>query len=221
LALHCQCQAHVTSAGCHLIASDGGRLSKEITPVALPERFESDSKRQPGGRYARYAFLVPSPMSGPTPIKYELLRATGEVSRIHTGPVGTAKKLWEEAEIGDVSGEDVIEAIGRGNLWLLIPRVDTVSEPIAALLQSAYEEIDANVEGNYPTFGHISDILISSPAAQVYYHFDKNGQTLWQVHGSKRVYVYPNRPRYLTKEMLEYVALYADETSVPYAASYN
>jgi len=140
---------------------------------------------------------------------------------MHTGPVGTAKKLWEEGEIGEVSGEDVIEAIRRGNLWLLIPRVDTVSEPMAALLQSVYEEIDANVEGNYPTFGRISDILISSPAAQVYYHFDKNGQTLWQVHGSKRVYVYPNRPPYLTKEMLEYVALYADETSVPYEASYD
>ena len=70
---------------------------------------------------------------------------------MHTGPVGTAKKLWEEGEIGDVSGEDVIEAIRRGNLWLLIPRVDTVSEPMAALLQSVYEEIDANVEGNYPT----------------------------------------------------------------------
>src|SRR3954452_2241397 len=68
---------------------------------------------------------------------------------------------------------------------------------------------------------HVSDILISSPAAQVYYHFDHNGQALWQVHGSKRVYVYPNRPPFLTREMLEHTAVYADETAVPYDPSYD
>ena len=53
---------------------------------------------------------------------------------MHTGPVGTAKKLWEEGEIGDLSGEDVIEAIQRGNLWLLIRRVEDVSAPMFRLL---------------------------------------------------------------------------------------
>ncbi len=140
---------------------------------------------------------------------------------MHTGPVKSERKLWEEGELGDMSGEDVIEAIRRGNLWLLIRRVEDVSEPMARLLKNVYDEIDAGVEGGYPTFNRISDILISSPSAQVYYHFDHNGQTLWQVHGSKRVYVYPNRPPFLTKEMLEYTALYADETSVPYAPWYD
>jgi len=127
---------------------------------------------------------------------------------MHTGPVGTAKKLWEEGEIGDMSDEDVIEAIRRGNLWLLIRRAEDVSEPMSQLLEDIYQEIDSNVEGGYVTFNRISDILISSPSAQVYYHFDHNGQTLWQVHGSKRVYVYPNRPPFLTQEMLEFIALY-------------
>ena len=140
---------------------------------------------------------------------------------MHTGPVGSDKKLWEEGEIGDLSGEDVIEAIRRGNLWLLIRHVEDVSDPMSRLLQDIYEEIDTNVADGYPTFNRISDILISSPSAQVYYHFDHNGQTLWQVHGSKRVYVYPNRPPFLTKAMLEYTALYADETAVPYAPWYD
>ena len=107
---------------------------------------------------------------------------------MHTGPVGSDKKLWEEGEIADLSGEDVIKAIRRGNLWLLI-RQEDVSDPMSRLLQDIYEEIDTNVADGYPTFNRISDILISSPSAQVYYHFDHNGQTLWQVHGSKRVYV--------------------------------
>jgi hypothetical protein len=68
---------------------------------------------------------------------------------------------------------------------------------------------------------HVSDILISLPTAQVYYHFDHNGQALWQVHGSKRVYVYPNRPPFLTRDMLEHTAVYADETAAPYDPSYD
>jgi hypothetical protein len=140
---------------------------------------------------------------------------------MHTGAVGTSKKLWEEGEIGALSGEAVIEAIKHGNLWLLIRKVEDVSPAYADLLHTIYAEIDDNVTGGYPTFNHISDILISSPSAQVYYHFDHNGQTLWQVHGSKRVYVYPNKPPFLTKQMLEYTALYADETSVPYDPSYD
>jgi hypothetical protein len=140
---------------------------------------------------------------------------------MHSGRVGSDKKLWIEGEIGDLSGEEVIEAIRRGNLWLLVRRVEDVSEAMSHLLEQVYDEIDSNVEGGYPTFNRISDILISSPSAQVYYHFDHNGQTLWQIHGSKRVYVYPNRPPFLTKEMLEYTALYADETSVPYEQWYD
>jgi hypothetical protein len=140
---------------------------------------------------------------------------------MHTGPVGTRKKLWEEGDIGGLSGDAVIEAIRQGNLWLLIRRVEQVSKPMFELMESIFADIDAHVDGGYPTFNHGSDILISSPSAQVYYHFDHNGQALWQVHGSKQVYVYPNRPPFLTKAMLEHTALYADETSVPYKPSYD
>jgi hypothetical protein len=89
------------------------------------------------------------------------------------------------------------------------------------VLHTIYAEIDDNVTGGYSTFNHISDILISFPSAQAYYHSDHNGQTLWQVHGSKRVYVYRNKPPFLTKKMLEYSALYSDETSVTYDPSYD
>jgi hypothetical protein len=138
---------------------------------------------------------------------------------MHTGPVGTARKLWEEGEIVDLTGAQVIEAIKRGNLWLLIRQADQVSEPLTKLMQQVFGEVDKYVGDN--TFNHLSDILISSPSAQVYYHFDHNGQALWQVHGSKRVYVYPNKPPFLTREMLEHTALYADETAVPYERGYD
>ena len=140
---------------------------------------------------------------------------------MYTGPVGS-----DEEALG--GGGNCRPERGRRH------RSDQTREPVAAHtscgrcqrsdVSSAaghYEEIDTNVADGYPTFNAFPISSISSPSAQVYYHFDHNGQTLWQVHGSKRVYVYPNRPPFLTKAMLEYTALYADETAVPYAPWYD
>jgi len=59
-------------------------------------------------------------------------------------------------------------------------------------------------------------ILISSPKVQVYYHADVPGQTLWQVRGRKRVYVYPNTPPFLPQAGLEKILGEAHEISLDY-----
>jgi len=63
--------------------------------------------------------------------------------------------------------------------------------------------------------------MISSPEAQVYYHFDTSGQSLWQIAGRKRVYVYPASPPFLTPKELEAVCLYHNETSISYEPWYD
>ena len=50
-------------------------------------------------------------------------------------------------------------------------------------------------------------ILISSPNAQVYYHADLPGQSLWQIRGTKRVYIYPPVAPFLTPEQIERIIL--------------
>jgi hypothetical protein len=65
-------------------------------------------------------------------------------------------------------------------------------------------------------------ILISSPEVMVYYHCDIPGQTLWQVRGHKRVYVYPTRPPFLEQAALERIALgEAHEISLPYDQAFD
>jgi len=65
-------------------------------------------------------------------------------------------------------------------------------------------------------------ILISSPNVQVYYHADVPGQTLWQVRGTKRVYVYPNTAPFLPQANIEKIVLgEAHEISLPYAPWYD
>jgi hypothetical protein len=119
-----------------------------------------------------------------------------------------------------MAGARVIEAIRQGRMWLNLRNVSAVAEPYGELLNDIFAEIATRIPG-YDTFDHTSGILISSPNAQVYYHADLPGQSLWQIHGRKRVYVYPNTPPYLTPEQLETIALYEVEVDMPYEPAYD
>ena len=65
-------------------------------------------------------------------------------------------------------------------------------------------------------------LLISSPKVQVYYHCDVPGQTLWQMRGTKRVYVYPNTAPFLPQPNMEKIVLgEAHENAMPYEPWYD
>jgi hypothetical protein len=88
------------------------------------------------------------------------------------------------------------------------------------MLDNMFEEVGAKVPG-FSVRDHQESILISSPDAQVYYHFDLPGQALMQITGRKRVYVYPNTAPFLTPSMLEDVAVFNVEVDVPYEPWYD
>jgi hypothetical protein len=140
-------------------------------------------------------------------------------SLVKTGARG-ADRVWREGDIGNLSGEQVIDAISRGGLWLNMRDVGKVDRRYRELLDGMFEEVGAKVPGFYAR-DHQESILISSPDAQVYYHFDLPGQAIVQIVGRKRVYVYPNTPPFLTPQMLEDVAVYNVEVDIPYQSWYD
>jgi hypothetical protein len=140
-------------------------------------------------------------------------------SLVKTGARG-ADRVWREGDIGNLSGEQVIDAIARGGLWLNMRDVGKVDRRYRDLLDGMFEEVGAKVPGFYAR-DHQESILISSPDAQVYYHFDLPGQAIVQIVGRKRVYVYPNTPPFLTPQMLEDVAVYNVEVDIPYESWYD
>lgn len=140
-------------------------------------------------------------------------------SLVKTGARG-ADRVWREGDIGNLSGEQVIDAISRGGLWLNMRDVGKVDRRYRELLDGMFEEVGAKVPGFYAR-DHQESILISSPDAQVYYHFDLPGQAIVQIVGRKRVYVYPNTPPFLTPRMLEDVAVYNVEVDIPYEPWYD
>jgi hypothetical protein len=139
---------------------------------------------------------------------------------VQMGPQGTARRTWREGDIGGLKGRDVIEAIRQGRMWLNLRNVSGIDKRYRELLDAAFEEVRNNVPG-YETYNRTSGILISSPNAQVYYHADLPGQSLWQIHGKKRVYIYPNTPPFITPEQLENIALFEVEVDMPYDPAYD
>ncbi len=138
---------------------------------------------------------------------------------IETGAPGQ-RKLWREGRLGGVAGAAVIDAIAQGRFWLNLLRVNEFDPRYQDLLDQIFAELEERIPG-FATFKRINGILISSPRAQVYYHFDTAGQTLWQIHGAKRVYLYPPVPPFLEPETLEKVILYNNETGIGYEPWYE
>ena len=130
------------------------------------------------------------------------------------------RRTWREGEIGKVSGDRVIESIAQGRMWLNLRRVSDVDKRFGALREQLFGEIAERVPG-FQAFSCTMGILISSPKAEVYYHMDLPGQSLWQIRGKKRVYVYPAEPPFRCDEDLERIALYQVEVDIPYERSYD
>jgi hypothetical protein len=144
----------------------------------------------------------------------------GQYSLVKTGARGSSR-VWREGDIGNLSGREVIEAISHGGLWLNMRDVGAVDSRYRKLVDRMFEEVAAKVPGFEIPKAHQESILISSPDAQVYYHADLPGQSLIQIAGRKRVYVYPNTAPFIRPEHLEDIALFNVEVDLPYKEWYD
>jgi hypothetical protein len=127
---------------------------------------------------------------------------------------------WRHGEKGDVSGHDVIETIRRGRLWMNLFRIMEIDPEYNRVIDQIFREFEAFVPG-LETFKRNMTILISSPNIQVYYHADIQGQSLWQLEGKKRVYVYPGSTVFLNDEAIEKILMHETEEEVPYQSWYD
>lgn len=118
---------------------------------------------------------------------------------------GTGPGRRREGVIDSLKGADVIDAIRHGNLWLNLRNPQDHLPGFADLMHEIFAEIEDRQR--IRTFKHRMTVLISSPNVQVGYHCDVPGQALWQVRGSKRVFVYPNTAPFLPQPALEKILL--------------
>lgn len=130
-------------------------------------------------------------------------------------------RKWREGDISGLSGGDVMAAVAHGNLWVHLQRVQEAFPAYGDLLDALFSDIERNVPG-FRSYKRSMSVLISSPNMNVALHADVPGQSLWQVRGKKRAWVYPARAPYLPQPALEDIVLQQSyDTDLPYHPSYD
>jgi hypothetical protein len=121
-----------------------------------------------------------------------------------------------EGAIDGLSGEEALAAVRAGNIWINIHKLHETDADYTKLLDDIFGEFEGRIPG-LKTYRRSMTLLISSPKVQVYYHCDVPGQMLWQMRGTKRVFVYPNNAPFLAQAAMERIVLgEAHETVMPY-----
>lgn len=111
-----------------------------------------------------------------------------------------------DGEFGKLSGREILNAVKTGNIWINLRAPQKANPAYQGVLDDIYTEFEACNPG-LKTFRHTLTILISSPNVRVKYHADVPGQTLWQVRGRKKVFVYPNAAPFISQQALEKLVL--------------
>ncbi len=154
---------------------------------------------------------------GEPPLASPIERTPAQACHVNSMDVTThAPNTRREGTMEGLSGADALDAVRNGHIWTLLQQPHRLDSRYAEVLHSIYAERALRVEA-FKSFNHKMSILISSSKVQVYYHADVPGQTLRQLRGAKRVYVYPNTPPFLPQATLEKIVLgEAQEISLNY-----
>ncbi|HET7411431.1 MAG TPA: hypothetical protein VFJ18_02115, partial [Pararhizobium sp.] len=121
---------------------------------------------------------------------------------------------------GSQSGNDVLEAVKRGRIWINMMNIHEIDPRFSDVLGGMYEELHRTMPG-FSSFKQTLGLLISSPNAQVFYHADVPGQGLWQIRGRKRIWIYPNSEPFLKTEEIEKVVRGVQEEDISYQPWYE
>ena len=161
--------------------------------------------------------LAASPLFTDDALASLIERAPAGSYHVNTMDVTTHDpRTRREGIVDGLTGAEAIEAVRRGHIWILIQDPGRYDPQYSAMLKGIYDEFEARMPG-FKSYKQKLSILISSPKVQVYYHADVPGQTLWQVRGHKRVYLYPNTAPFLPQDALERIVLgEAHEISLKY-----
>ncbi|MHB8528430.1 MAG: hypothetical protein ACYC8V_02835 [Caulobacteraceae bacterium] len=127
---------------------------------------------------------------------------------------------WRRGEAGALPGPALLAAVRAGRLWLNLRNADTFLPEYAELCEEIATDKEAHVPG-LRTFRRDLGLLISSPAAMVFYHLDVPLSSLWQVRGEKRIWFYPRSAPYVRAEQIERFVRREAEGQLPYDPAWD
>jgi hypothetical protein len=110
---------------------------------------------------------------------------------VHTMSGTNEDPSYLDAEIGSLTGDEVLAAVRRGKIWLSVVHVEAGHGEYADLLDTLYDQLEAQSRVRTVPGTRLANLLISSPTAEVFYHADAQPNVLWHIRGRKKLVVYP------------------------------
>jgi hypothetical protein len=129
--------------------------------------------------------------------------------------MGEDVSTWGHVDRAGQPGSKVLEAVRGGRVWINLTAIEKADPRFADLLEQMYGELEGAIP-NFKTFKRKLGLLISSPTARVFYHFDVPGQGLWQIRGRKRIWIYPPTMPFLDPRNVEDVVRSLAMEDLPY-----
>ncbi len=140
---------------------------------------------------------------------------TIDPSSVVINTMGDDVTTWGHCDATGLPGATVLDAVRNGRIWINMMAVEKVDPRFGELLEQMYSELEGAMP-DFRTFKRKLGLLISSPNAKVFYHFDVAGQGLWQLRGRKRIWIYPATEPFLGAKNVENVICGRGEEEVPY-----
>ncbi|MBG53607.1 MAG: hypothetical protein CML99_14480 [Rhodobiaceae bacterium] len=135
-------------------------------------------------------------------------------------PKEARDERWSYCDRSGLTGHEVLDAIRHGRLWINMLSLQTIDPRFERLLEAIFDEI-GTVIPDFSPFRKSIGLLISSPNNAVSYHADLPGQSLWQIRGRKRIYIYPPTQPFLRHEEIENIARGVQEEELSYDPSFD
>lgn len=128
---------------------------------------------------------------------------------------------WRVGTTAGLSGEQIMSAVTKGQLWVNVKRVAENAPTYRHLLDDLYTQLADHLHCKPPKWLRAT-LLISSPQASVYYHADSIPNVLWHIRGEKKVFIYPSDdPRFAPPEQIEMICSGEVEEQLRYKADFE
>jgi len=126
---------------------------------------------------------------------------------------------FRTGDFRDTDSKTLLDAAKAGRVWINLRRSMNIHPEYKKVLDLMYGSI-AEATG-MKTYNANGGILISSPVAQVPYHFDKTETILWHVRGKKRIYIYPESEKFIPDHAYEATLLNTLDDDLPYVPEFD
>lgn len=130
---------------------------------------------------------------------------------------GDEKPIFGTAN--DMSGEEILEAVKKGRIWLNLRATNERVPHYADTAQHIFDSLQSRM--GQRIIKRDMSVLISSPGIHVHYHLDIPLVALLQVRGTKTLFLYPESEEFAPTERLEAIALGEGDESLYFESAFD